>query len=309
MAAERLALLGVGVGHVDRCLRRPHAHSDQHHALVLEVLHRLVEATVHGAEHLLVGDPDIVEHELGRVGAQPTVLVELRGDLEPFGAGRHEEHRDPVLVVGIGSGRDDRQLAVHGVRDEHLPAVDPPAVAVLHGGGSDAGDVGDRVGFGHADRQDGVARQHPRHPLGELLSAPGVDQVRAGHVGVDEHGDIESGERRCAERLGEGRRGEHPHPETAVFRGNSEAEHAELAHLAQHVAGHLAGFFPGVAVGQDLVGHERDGLVVDRFEFVGHVCVTHRRRSPLRTSRESGWSPPGRPARRARRRPPRARRR
>ena len=98
-----------------------------------------------------------------------------------------------------------------------------------------------------------------------------------GHVGVHEHGDVEAGERRRAERLGEGGRGEHAEAEAAVLLGHAQSEHAELAHLAEHLTGDLAGLFPRITVGRDLLGHEVDGLLVDRLELVGHVGVTHLR--------------------------------
>jgi len=89
----------------------------------------------------------------------------------------------------------------------------------------------------------------------ELVGVARVHEVRSGHVGVDEHGHVEAGERRRAQRFGEGRRSEHPHAEAAVFFGDAQAEHAEFAHLAEDVAGDLAGIFPGVAVRGDFLAH------------------------------------------------------
>ena len=204
VTTKRLALLGVGVGHVDRSLRSTNTHTHKHHALVLEVLHRLVKPAMHGAEHLLVGDPDVVKDQLGRVGTAPPVLVELVGDREALRASGHEEHRDAVLVLEIGSGGDDRQIAVDRVGDVHLAAVDPPAVSILHRRGPYAGHVRTGVGLGDTDREDGLTGEHFRHPLGQLLVIARVDEVRAGHVGVHEHGDVEAGEGRGPECLGEG---------------------------------------------------------------------------------------------------------
>ena len=39
-------------------------------------------------------------------------------------------------------------------------------------------------------------------------------------------------------------RGEHADAESAVLLRHAQAEHAELAHLAQHLAGHLAVLLP-----------------------------------------------------------------
>ena len=273
VTAEGGSLLHVGEGLIDRRLRRADAHPDQHHALVLEVLHRLVEPPVHGAEHLGVGHPDVVEHQLRGVRATPAVLVEFLRHREPLGALRHEEHGDPIPVVRVGLRRDDRHVAVDGVGDEGLRAVDPPAVAVANRRGAHPRHIGPGVGLADPDRQDRLTGEHRRHPLLELLGRARVDEVRGRHIGVDQHGHIEAGEGRRAERLGERRRGQHAETEATVLLRGAEPEHAEGTHLVEHLARDLSLGFPGIAVRGHLGGDELDRLVVDRLQFIGHVDV------------------------------------
>ena len=57
--------------------------------------------------------------------------------------------------------------------------------------------------------------------------------------------------------------------------GNPKAEHAEPAHLLQDLAWDLARLLPRIAMRRDLLGDEVHGLLIDRFELIGHVRVTH----------------------------------
>ena len=173
----------------------------------------------------------------------------------------------------VGAGRHDGEVAIDGIGDEGLAAVQHPAVAVALCVGSDARHIGARVRFAHGDREDRLAREDAGHEALELFGRARVHDVGARHVGVHEHGHVEAREGRGAQGLGEGRRCDRAEPDPAQFFGHAQAQHAEGAHLTQHFAGHLPGFFPRFAVGDHLVGDEVACLLDDRFEFVGHVGV------------------------------------
>ena len=232
MSAEGLTFTAVGGGQVQGSLGGPHGHPDEHHPLLLEVAHRLVEAAVLGTQKLVVVDPDVVERQLGSVGAEPAVLVQLGGHGEAGGVGGHQEHGDAVALVGVGPGGHDDEVAVDGIGDEGLASVDAPAVPVAHRCGSQAGNVGSGVGLCHPDRQDRLASQDRRQPALELFRRARVEEVGQRHVGVDQHRGLEAAVGGGAECLGEGGRGEHSEAEAPEFLRNPEPEHAEGAHLA-----------------------------------------------------------------------------
>jgi hypothetical protein len=71
-----------------------------------------------------------------------------------------------------------------------------------------------------------------------------VVQVRAGHVGVDQHGDDEAGVGGLAQRLGKHQVGQRVGLGAAIGLFVHQAEQAGLAHAAQHLAWHEALLFP-----------------------------------------------------------------
>ena len=199
--------------------------------------------------------------------AAPAVLVELLRHREALGAGRHEEHRDAVLVVGVGLRGDDRHVAVDGVGDERLRAVDPPAVAVL-APPSVRMPATSEPASGSVTPIDRIVSPDstPGSHSVELLGRAGVDEVRARHVGVHEHGHVEAGVRRRAERLGEGGRRQHARARARrAPRARAGPSMPSAPILSEHLARDLAGLLP---------------------------CVAVRRRPPWRRSRRSGRRSP-----------------
>ena len=131
-AVELLALLRVLDRLVHAALADPDAAGRDAVAAAVERGHRDLEAVADPAQHLVVGDLDPVERQLGGVGrAQPELAVDLlRG--EARAVGRHEEAGDAaVLLLRIGLGEDHRDLRVVAERDEHLRAGDRPAAVLL----------------------------------------------------------------------------------------------------------------------------------------------------------------------------------
>ena len=64
------------------------------------------------------------------------------------------------------------EVGVQAVRDERLGAVDDVVVAVAHGGGGDAAQIGAGAGLGHRDRADELAADEPRHQAARCSSVP-----------------------------------------------------------------------------------------------------------------------------------------
>jgi hypothetical protein len=80
------------------------------------------------------------------------------------------------------------------------------------------------------------------------------------HVGVHQHGDRGAAEGRAAELFGEHHRAERVHVAAAVFGRIADAEEAELAHAAQHLARDVALLLPLRAVRLDLLLDEAADL-------------------------------------------------
>ena len=206
--------------------------------------------------------------------SQP-VFFSARPTREAGRALLHDEHRH-VALAAAGLGGDEVQVGVHAVGDEHLGAVEHPVVALTLRRGADARHVGAGARLGDADRRDQLAGDHLAQVLVLLRRAARVVQVRAGHVGVDQHGDDEAGEGRLRQRLGEHQVGQRVGLRAAVRALVHQAEQAGLAHAAQHVARHEALLFPGRAVRLDFLGDELRDLVAQQFVF-GVVVDRHVR--------------------------------
>ncbi len=162
---------------------------------------------------------------------------------------------------------------MHAVGDEHLRAVQHPRIAVTPRAGADRGDVGAGVGLGHRHRGHQLARDHPAQVAVALRLRAAVHEVRARHVGVHQHRHDEAAEGRARQRLLEHDGGERVGAGAAVLGRIGDAEQAEVAELADHLARDAALVLPALAVRLDLVGEEagdRDakllvlGAVVDR---------------------------------------------
>ena len=85
----------------------------------------------------------------------------------------HDEHRDALVLGGLGIGADGQPdvVGVAGQAGEDLRPVDDVLVAVAHGPGGQRGQVGAGVGLGVADAEVDLAR--PGSWAGRSPSAPG----------------------------------------------------------------------------------------------------------------------------------------
>ena len=72
-------------------------------------------------------------------------LLEVAAAFEACAVRLHHDQAHPsVALGGIGLARNDHQVAVEGAADEGLRTVEDVVVAVPHGGGADAGEIGAR---------------------------------------------------------------------------------------------------------------------------------------------------------------------
>ena len=158
-----------------------------------------------------------------------------------------------------------------------VPFEDPlAAVGRARRRRADAGDVRARARLGDRDRGDRPARRDPRHPARLLRRAPGVVQMRARHVGVDEDGDDEAAEGRLRQRFGEDQVGERVGAGAAVLLGVHQAEQAGVAELSQHLARRHAGVLPGERMRLDLARDEARDLLAQQLVLGGEIDAFHR---------------------------------
>ena len=103
---------------------------------------------------------------------------------------------------GTRFSRHKIHIGMYAIGDEHLASVDDPLVAVLAGGGAHTGHIRARAWLADAHGGDQFATDNPRQIFGFLRSAARMVQVRAGHVGVNQHRDDEAAKGGLAQGLG-----------------------------------------------------------------------------------------------------------
>ena len=171
------------------------------------------------------------------------------------------------MFAGAGLGGYEIQVGMHPLGDENLGAVEHPVVTVFFRGAAHTGQVGARAWFGHGNRTNGVACNDAGHVLGFLRLGARMVQMRAGHVGVHQHADDETGKRGLRQGLGKDQIGQGIGFCTAVVTLEHQAKKAGIAHFFQHLARHLAALFPFQAIGLHLTLKEALHLVAQGLVF------------------------------------------
>jgi hypothetical protein len=129
-------------------------------------------------------------------------------------------------------------------------------IAITNRARADRGHIGAGVGFADRHRGDDVAGEDLREPALLLRGSARVDQVRARHVGVHQHGDDESSRCRTRQRLLEDDVGHHVGAGATIGFGNRQSEPAERAHRTQHRTRHETLRVPRGSVRLDLARDE-----------------------------------------------------
>jgi hypothetical protein len=286
-AAEGLARAHVLERQAQRLLAVAHRHRTQRDALGLEVLHHGVEALAFLAQEVAGGHAHAVEVQLGRVRTAPAGLVELAAHTEARSAPLHREDGNLARRLASACSHED-EFGVHAGGDVELAAVDHPVVAVAAGARAHARHVRARPGLGDGHRRDRAPGRDAGHPARQLRGAAGMVQMRAGHVGVHEHGHDEAAEGALAQRLGKHEIGERIGSRAAVLGGVHDPEQPGVAHALQHLARHEALLLPGRAVRLDLARQEARHLLAQQLALGAEVDVLHRLHAYIRNTPKRG---------------------
>ena len=195
------------------------------------------------------------------------MLVEGAADAKARRALLDQQHRQPLRRprLRIGDGRNAVEIGMDAVGDEHLGAVEHIAVAIPARGGPDALHIRARARLGDADRDDFLAGDDVRHEAVLQRLRTAVEQMHRRHVGMNQHRDGDAGKRRSAQLFGQHHRRQRIQIGAAIFRRITDAEKAEFAHPAQHLARHHAFLFPGRRVRLDLLIDEAPDLGAQQF--------------------------------------------
>ena len=182
-------------------------------------------------------------------------LSSARLDREAGRALLDHEHRDLLRGPRVGRGlrRDEINVGMHAVGDEHLRAVEHVMVAVAPRAWCGCAFTSEPAS-GSVTATAVMARPATISGIQRAFCAAraGIRHVHRGHVGVHQDGDRGAREGRAAELLGEHDRAERVHLGAAVFGRIADAEKAKLAHAAQHLARDVALLLPLQAVRLDL---------------------------------------------------------
>ncbi|MCY1331083.1 hypothetical protein D9M69_167340 [compost metagenome] len=251
LLAERLALVAVAHGPVQRGLGQGGGADGDLQALPGQLLHQVGEALAFRAEQVLRRHADVVEEQLAGVLGLHADLLQALALAEAGHRGVHQEQADAAGAGRrIGLGHDYHHVAVHAVGDEGLGAVQHVMVAVAHGTGAHALQVGAGARLGHGDGADQLAAGHARQVgLLQVLAAVVQD------VGRD---DLRmQGQAEQVGRAGAGELFQHDHAvalvraQPAVFLRHAEAEEAALPGLGPDLAIDEALFLEALVMRQD----------------------------------------------------------
>ena len=218
----------------------------------------------------------VLEHQLAGVDGLVAALLQLLGHHEAI-ALLGDEHRHalvPRLRLRVGLDQQQHHVAVHGVGDPGLGAVDHVVVAFAPGHGADRLQVGAGVGLGQAQRAAQLAGGHARQVLALLfLGAAAFDRRGHDQVRVEDAGGRHPHRRHLDHDLGVDPRRQ---AQAAVLGGDGGAEQAQLLHFLDQLMRVLV--FQIV-----LAGDRRDRLLdpcVDRVQqrlfFVRPPHLVHR---------------------------------
>ena len=169
-SAERLPLLRVGPGLVERGLRgADHLQSDQS-AAEIEALHHLDEARAFRRQSILHRHDDIVEEyraAADRVAAE--IAVALRRDAGCIH--RHQECADAARAIlrFTGAGEQHARVGLISHADRRFFAFQDVAIAVAPGRQHEVGRIRSAAWFGEADANDRLPGDDPVDPMfGEI---------------------------------------------------------------------------------------------------------------------------------------------
>ena len=185
--AHRLTLEGI----LDRLVHRAASDSDGSDGdggtSVIEGSHGNLEAIALLAEAVLLGDHDVLKGEATGVRAALAEVDLLPADGQTLGVGLDDESGHSLVARSrVGLGQNKEPVGLARVGDPHLGAVEDVLVALLHGGGADAGDIGSSARLSHTIGGLERSLNETSEVLLLLLLVTGDDDGHGGErVGLD----------------------------------------------------------------------------------------------------------------------------
>jgi len=225
-------------------------------------------------EQVLGRDDDVVEHHLARVDPAVAELPQLPRHRVPEILGDDEQRHAAVTRVGVDVGLHQHReaVAVAGVGDPHLRAVQHVDAVATGGRRADGLEIGAAVGLGEGQTAAQLGGNEAGQEVGALLvgAVPahelGDHQVRVDHPG-ERHPDPGDGLDDARVRGGR-------ESESAVLLRDGGAEQTELPHLFHHVVRVLVGVLELHHPGRDLV-------VEPRLQRLEHRVIVGRRHESI----------------------------
>ena len=158
----------------------------------------------------------------------------------------------PRVAGPAGADGGGHEVGADAAGDEGLGAVDDVVVALAHGGGPDAGDVGAAARLGDRERADGLAGQgRADEPVDEVGVAGGGDVGQRDAAG-EQPGHQPAGGALLEHRLLQVDGVEQGAAATADLLGEGDAEQPLLAGGQVQLARDRAGVLPLLEVRRDL---------------------------------------------------------
>ena len=178
--AESLALFDVLDGELERGQRIAHRHRRRRDAFTLEILHHRIKSGVLFSQKILCRHSAVFEYQLSRVRTHPAGFIERAPHAKTRGAFLDNKHGNAARALGIrvGTRRDEIQIRVNAVGDEHLGAVQHPVSAITPRAGAHAGHIRAGIRFGHRHRCDALATNDPGQIFFQLCLRSGIHQMR-----------------------------------------------------------------------------------------------------------------------------------
>ena len=203
-APERPSLQGVLPGLVECQPRSRQGPCRADDPLPLQLPHELEEALVLFAQQRRRGNANVVQNQLGGIRGPRSQLVQRPRDVEAREVGVDQEQAE-ALVPGrlVRPRHQEAEVGPPAVRDEDLPAVDDPLVAVPAGRGLDGGHVGAGIGLGDPQAGDLLAADGRAQVPVLLLGAAEPLDRRGGHLGLHGHGHPNTGRPHPGHLLGQ----------------------------------------------------------------------------------------------------------
>ncbi len=284
---EGLALLHIVEGGLQRRFGTGHRAAGVGQALLGKHVHQVEETALGIAQEVGLGHLDVVEEQLGGVLALHAQLLQVASVLEAFHAPLHQEQAHGVLVRRIGLGGDYHHVGQQAVGDEHLGAVQLVVVALVHGGGAHAGQVGAGGRLGHRHGEDDLAADDARQQPGLLLLVAVLGDVRATQGGVQrdhETGLVDGGQFLTHDLFV----AEILEPRPAVYLVRPRQQEPHFPCLLPHAAVHHPGSFPFVLVRHHFLLQEGAEGVAEQVVLGLEVLALHAGSPLLESSRRVG---------------------